>query len=102
MKKYILTMAMVLTLGLAAGCGGAEKKDTAEQKTVVGAITDITTDYFTFESEDGTAYQFPLNENNSVDFSEINVGEKIELTYEGEFSEGADFEGSVVGAVAVE
>ena len=103
MKKFAVVVGMVLTLGLAVGCGSQESSKTAteasaEGKSVVGVIDEVTDLYFSIQAEDGTYYQFPFTEENSIDLSEANIGDKIKLYYEGELSDVDTFDGVLTGS----
>ncbi|MBR5577905.1 MAG: hypothetical protein IKW28_02800 [Lachnospiraceae bacterium] len=103
MKKFTVIVGMVLTLGLAAGCGskeaaGAATEATANAKSVVGIIDEVTDLYFSIQAEDGTYYQFPFTEENNIDLGEASIGDKIKLYYDGELSDVDAFDGVLVGS----
>ena len=113
MKKYLVLLGMVLTLGLAVGCGNKEnlEAETAtkivtnieEGKVVTGVIDEIAEDYyFSIQVEDGTYYQFPLLEENDFELGDAGVGDKIKLIYDGELSEVDMFDGTLLGCELVE
>ena len=124
MKKYLFTAAMVLTLGLAAGCGEKDEapvvqssaavaetgaaetqmEETASEETmakeeanvVTGTIDEVTDMYFSIENTTGTYYQFAYDEESEVDFSQLSVGDKVEIFYEGELSDVDTFFGKIL------
>lgn len=103
MKKFVVVLGMVLTLGLAVGCAGKEApaasaEVSADAKSVTGVIDEITDLYFSIQAEDGTYYQFPFTEENSIDLSEASIGDKIKLYYEGELSDVDTFDGVLTGS----
>ena len=88
MKKLLVVLGMVLTLGLAVGCENKEnlEAETATKtatnievgKVVTRVIDEIAEDYyFSIQVEDGTYYQFPLLEENDFELDEAGVGEAI-------------------------
>lgn len=103
MKKFAVVLGMVLTLGLAVGCGSQESSKaaaevSADTKSVTGVIDEVTDLYFSIQAEDGTYYQFPFTEENSIDLSEASIGDKIKLYYEGELSDVDTFDGVLIGS----
>lgn len=131
MKKSLFTAAMVLTLGLAAGCGakddapaaqssaavaetgaaetqmeetgmaetaGSEEETMAgeEANVVTGTIDEVTDMYFSIENTTGTYYQFAYDEESEVDFSQLSIGDKVEIFYEGELSDVDTFFGKIL------
>lgn len=103
MKKFAVVLGMVLTLGLAVGCAGKEApaasaEVSADTKSVTGVIDEVTDLYFSIQAEDGTYYQFPFTEENSIDLSEASIGDKIKLYYEGELSDVDTFDGVLTGS----
>ena len=106
MKKLLVVLGMVLTLGLAVGCGSKEVENTDKSlenaSSVVGMIDEVADYYFSIQDENGTYYQFPYTEDNSIDLSEANIGDKIKLYYEGELSETDMFDGVLIGSEMVE
>ena len=100
MKKYLVLLGMVLTLGLTVGCGN---KENAKAETVIGVIDEIVEDYyFSIQVEDGTYYQFPLLEENDFELGDAGVGDKIKLMYDGELSDVDMFDGTLLGCELVE
>lgn len=131
MKKHVLLATMILTLGLAAGCGAkgddaaesstavetsmvveetsaeettmeeaetgtAEDIAAGQEGTVTGTIDEVTEMYFSIQDEAGTYYQFAYDEESSVDFSQLSVGDVVTITYEGELSDVDTFFGKII------
>lgn len=106
MRKLLVILGMVLTLGLAVGCG-SQKEEISEKSLenvpfVVGVIDEVADYYFSIQAENGIYYQFPFTEENSIDLSNASIGDKIKLYYEGELSEVDMFDGVLVGSEMVE
>ena len=51
---------------------------------------------FIITTDDGAAYEFPIDEEHPVDVSQIKEGDKVKITYTGELSEVDAFTGEVV------
>ena len=106
MKKILVVLAMVLTLGLMVGCGKSENqtetKSLEEASFVVGTIDEVADYYFSIQAENGIYYQFPFTEENSIDLGDANIGDKIKIYYEGSLSDVDMFDGVLLGSEMVE
>lgn len=71
--------------------------ETAEkEKSVTGTVDEIKDFMFIITTDDGAAYEFPIDEEHPVDVSQIKEGDKVKITYTGELSEVDAFTGEVV------
>ncbi len=71
--------------------------ETAEkEKSVTGTVDEIKDFMFIITTDDGAAYEFPIDEEHPVDVSQIKEGDKVKITYKGELSEVDAFTGEVV------
>lgn len=108
MKKFLVVLGMVLTLGLTVGCAKEEEVSSANRvslenaSAVVGIIDEVADYYFSIQDENGIYYQFPFTEENSIDLSNASIGDKIKLYYEGELSDTDMFDGVLLGSEMIE
>lgn len=71
--------------------------ETAEkEKSVTGTVDEIKDFMFIITTDDGAAYEFPIDEEHPVDVSQIKEGDKVKITYTGELSEVDAFTGEVL------
>lgn len=106
MKKKILTMLFVLTVGagVMTGCSGETKNEggssSAEQNgeeasEVQGTIEEIKDYMFIVNGSDGVSYAFTFEEK-PEGLEEVKVGEKVVVRYTGTISEIDPFKGEVL------
>lgn len=124
-KKQMLVVAAItaMVFGGLTACGQANKNDTSlstvaekeqedttaqatsletvgetaeKEKSVTGTVDEIKDFMFIITTDDGAAYEFPIDEEHPVDVSQIKEGDKVKITYKGELSEVDAFTGEVV------
>ena len=151
MKKHLIAATLIVTLGLAAGCGaegvssdimpttavqemdmtvGTElateempmaettveaveesaidgaaavsSEEAMEATAVTGVVEEMKDFMFIITDEAGTAYAFPYDAESGLDLSDIQVGDKVTVSFTGTISESEAFKGEILSVEKVE
>lgn len=68
----------------------AGNTDAAEEKTVQGTLETIKNVMFTLKAEDGEAYVFPIEEDDTEFMNGFEIGDKVVITYTGTLEVGSE------------
>ena len=85
----LVALVLALTLCLAAGCGGKDKKaadgaDAAESSTLTGKLDEVKDFMFTVTDDAGEAYVFSLKDGDKPQGLEnVAAGDTVTVTYTG-------------------
>lgn len=91
-KKFMLLMMLVLTVSVFAGCGSKESND---EQTITGTFMDKKDFMFTVQDAEGTYYGFTFQVK-PQNYSDLNNGDHVTVTYTGKVSEVDPFDGEII------
>ena len=121
MKRKFAMMVLVATMAasMMTGCGAksdnsgaAQQEATTQQEgtategqseetsTFTGTLDEVKDFMFVVTGEDGTCYEFTFDEEKPEGLDNVNVGDKVTVTYTGTVSEVDPFEGEVLSVEA--
>lgn len=98
----LVALVLALTLCLAAGCGGKDKKaadgaDAAESSTLTGKLDEVKDFMFTVTDDAGEAYVFSLKDGDKPQgLEDVAVGDTVTVTYTGTLSVVDGLDGTIV------
>lgn len=129
-KLFLLTVLMIGTMTLAAGCSSentaesempvqtgessapeAETPETevpeitseaSEQSTMTGVIDEIKDFMFVVTDDDGVSYAFSFEGEKPEGLSEVQAGDRVVVTYTGTVSEVDHFDGEIISVEKAE
>ncbi|MBO5159320.1 MAG: hypothetical protein U0M69_02955 [Lachnospiraceae bacterium] len=94
MKKKIMLLMMVLVLAVSVFAGCGSKESNAEQ-TLTGTFMDKKDFMFTVQDAEGTYYGFAFQVK-PENYSDLNNGDYVTVTYTGKVSEVDPFDGEII------
>lgn len=98
----LVALVLALTLCLAAGCGGKDKKaaggaDAAESSTLTGKLDEVKDFMFTVTDDAGEAYVFSLKDGDKPQgLEDVAAGDTVTVTYTGTLSVVDGLDGTIV------
>ena len=98
----LVALVLALTLCLAAGCGGKDKKaaggaDAAESSTLTGKLDEVKDFMFTVTDDAGEAYVFSLKDGDKPQgLEDVAAGDNVTVTYTGTLSVVDGLDGTIV------
>lgn len=113
-KQFFMIVMLVAMMAVFTGCSskkneeavpqtgtGTTAETAADQSTLTGVVDEIKDFMFVVVDEDDNAYALPFGDEKPEGLEEIQIGDKVTVTYTGELTSVDPFKGEIISVEKV-